>query len=119
MVVGIDRKREIPGGGAAPHKLRRPLEHVPAAIRPGGADIGDEEIAGRTVKARSPRIAQAERPDLVGASLTHERIVRRNGVIARRVGGESIAVHVEAQYLPEKALDVLPGTEWIAGAAAV
>jgi len=80
------------------------------------ADVGDVEGGRRTVEARPPRIAQAQRKDFVGSRPPHERIVGGDVVVEP---GIRRAIHIDTQDLAAQAVDVLPGVQRVAGAATV
>src|ERR1043166_6014231 len=89
-----------------------PLEDRPAVV--GGlcadvdlfpgilADIADEEISGRAIKAVAKRIAQTERKDLaVRAGRPDERVVGRDRIVVFEIGRKCVAMYVDAQDLAE------------------
>ncbi len=102
-----------------------PLEHAPAEVRAplgvGGkaihlfgrvlSHVGDPEVAGGRVERESPRIAQAQRPDLRSSAAVRERVVLRDRV--------RISAHVQAQQRAEERVGVLAGAKRIAARPAV
>ena len=83
------------------------------------ADVADIDVAVRGIEAHAERVAQAQVPDLVGAGFADEGIVRRDGVVARRVGGKIVAVDVEPEDFSQQRVDVLRVVVGIVAAAAV
>src|SRR5690606_33165659 len=76
------------------------------------ADVADVEVAGQAVEAEAPRVAQAERPDLVpDVRVVHERIGRRDDRAGR--------VDVEAEDLAEQRVPTLGVARRIPGRPAV
>ena len=85
------------------------------------ADVADDQRAGAAardiVEAVAPRIAKAERPDLVARRVAaEERIVRRNPVAGRVVVGHA---DVDAQHLAEQLVRVLRAMVGIVAGSAV
>src|SRR4051794_30658528 len=86
-------------------------------------DVRDDEravsTAHRIVEAEAPRVAQAERPDLVARgnrNVVDERVVWRD-LIADRVLLRH--VYVDPEHLSEEAVRVLGVVEGIVGATAI
>jgi len=98
-----DRRRERRTVGTAIIGLRT-LTQVPAEVEPVHVcgyevdllnralpDIGDVEIARDPVERIAERVAQARHPDLRRAAAGRERVAGRNSVVARCVGGKTVA----------------------------
>jgi hypothetical protein len=100
----------------------RSLEHVPAVVGTDlaevdllplvRADVGDVEVAKPAIEAVAPRVAQAERKYLIGAGRRRERIVGWHRIVARRVAGKGVAIHVDPQDLAEQGVEILPVGGW-------
>ena len=96
---------------AAATRRRRPVDLLPRIL----ADVADPQVAGDPVERPAPRIAQPERPDLVGAGLADERI--RRGDAVALAGSRS--VDVDPEHLAEQARAVLGVVLGVAAGAAV
>ena len=122
----IDRGAAGEGPGFERHEA---FVHVPAVVRTFLseidfletvlADVRDIEIAKTAVEAVAERVAQAERPDLVRTRRSDERIVGRHRIVAVRIAGKIVAMNIEAEDIAEQVVDVLPGFDRIAAAAAI
>lgn len=81
--------------------------------------VADVEITRGGIEADAPGIADAERPNLVGATGGNEGIVGRNRIILAVIARKIIAVDINAQDLAEQRILVLSILTRIAAAAAV
>ena len=103
------------------------FQAAPAEVKPAGrtsrvyveffevflADVADHQVAGATIKAPAPGIAQADIPNLgLGAGRVGVGIARWNGIGARGAYGDP-------QHLAENGAQVLPLAQQIVGVAAV
>src|SRR4051812_1322661 len=77
------------------------------------ADVRDEEVAGQPIEAETPRVAQAEGPDL------RSRRAGRAGEGIRGRNHIAVAAHVEPKDLSAQVREGLSGLERVAAAAAV
>src|SRR5690606_15544619 len=92
------------------------------------ADVGDPEVACERVEGDAPRVAQAQRIDLVAAGsagavgigvVGRDAVVRARGQAAVGRAAAAGAVDIDAQQLAQQAVRVLGVVVWIATAAAV
>ena len=86
------------------------------------SNVGDVQVSRRAVETAPERIAEPIGPNLIVASLCHERVARWYGVVAGEVGGEIVAAGVNPQDLAEQVVvDVLgvSGSHGVAGPGVV
>jgi hypothetical protein len=129
MIVGVYGKHQRARRCGTAAEAGGTLEAVPAVVRAARADVDllpcplanvrDEELARGAIEARPPRVAQPERPDLVGARDPDERIVRWHAVVPLSVRRECIAVHAEPEDLAKQTIDILSRAQRVAGTAAI
>src|SRR5262245_56580359 len=112
MVITVDGKGERAAADRiTARECHRAFVGIPSVIRASDPDvdlfpgvlayIGDVEIARAAIEARPPGVAQPKGPDLVGSRQADEGIVGRNGVVAIRVAGKTIRMHVEPEHLAQ------------------
>src|SRR5690606_25224518 len=63
--------------------------------------VANPQVAGGAIEAGAERVAQPVRPDFVVAGHADKRVALRDGVVSCAVGGEVVAIDIDAQHLAE------------------